>query len=86
MREDQTKVHKRMESLEDTLTLTNAKLADEFVRMSKAEKRLASHDAAVLNLEQVKCNNDEFLRTVARIDTHMHEEDVIMNNLTNHNK
>ena len=75
-----------MESLEATLTLTNAKLSDEFVRMNKAEKRLASHDAAVLSLEQVKCNNDEFLSTVARIDSHMHDEDVIMNSLTNHNK
>jgi hypothetical protein len=75
-----------MESLEETLTLTNSRLADEFVRMNKAEKRLAAHDAQVLNLEQVKCNNDEFLSTVARIDKHMHEEDVIMNNLTNHNK
>jgi hypothetical protein len=75
-----------MESFEDTLKLTNAKLADEFVRMNTAEKRLASHDAAVLSLEQVKCNNDEFLSTVARIDAHMHDEDVIMNNLTNHNK
>jgi hypothetical protein len=26
------------------------------------------------------------LSTVARIDAHMHDEDVIMNNLTNHNK
>jgi len=75
-----------MESLEDSLTLTKAKLSDEFVRMNKAEKRLASHDAAVLSLEQVKCNNDEFSKTIARIDSHMHDEDVIMNNLTNHNK
>ena len=75
-----------METLEATLNLTNAKLEDEFVRMNKTEKRLAAHDSQVLNLEQVKCNNDEFLATIARIEKHMHEEDVVMNNLTNHNK
>ena len=84
LREDQTKLGFRQDSLDVEIDRQKGRIAEIFSRQERSEIVIVKHGKELERLDTVKCELSDFTREVARIDEHMRQEDIEMKRIDDH--